>query len=83
MSHVKELPAGERMSYGLRYRLARDSVIVTVPLGYGDGVTRALSETGGEVLIGGSRRPIAGTVTMDQILVDCGPGATVSVGDEE
>jgi alanine racemase len=33
-------------------------------------------------LNGGCRRPIAGTVTMDQILVDCGPGATVAVGDE-
>ena len=34
------------------------------------------------MLIGGHRRPIAGTVTMDQILVDCGPGATVARGDE-
>jgi alanine racemase len=82
VSHVRELPAGERLSYGLRYELRRDSVIATVPLGYADGVTRALSSTGGEVLVGGERRPIAGTVTMDQILVDCGPGSAVAVGDE-
>ncbi len=82
VSFVKALAAGERLSYGLRYRLERDSVIATVPLGYADGVTRCLSETGGVVLVGGERRPISGTVTMDQILVDCGPGSSVAVGDE-
>jgi alanine racemase len=82
VSFVKEVPAGERLSYGLRYRLKHDSVIATVPLGYADGVTRRLSETGGMVLVAGQRRPIAGTVTMDQILVDCGPGSSVAIGDE-
>ena len=82
VSYVKAVPAGERLSYGLRYRLERDSVIATVPLGYADGVTRSLSATGGEVLVGGRRRPISGTVTMDQILVDCGPGSNVAEGDE-
>jgi alanine racemase len=81
VSHVKTVTTGERLSYGLRYQLAAPSVVATVPLGYADGVTRRLSETGGQVLIGGRRHPIAGTVTMDQILVDCGPGADVSVGD--
>jgi alanine racemase len=82
VSYVKELAAGERLSYGLRHRLAEDSVVVTVPLGYADGVTRSLSARGGQVLIGGRRRPIAGTVTMDQVTVDCGPGAGVTCGDE-
>ena len=82
VSHVKELDAGERLSYGLRYELPVRSVIATVPLGYADGVPRRLGETGGEVLVGGRRVPIAGTVTMDQVLVDCGPGASVRVGDE-
>jgi alanine racemase len=82
VSHVRELAAGERLSYGLRYQLHQASVIATVPLGYADGVTRSLSAAGGEVLVGGCRRPIAGTVTMDQILVDCGPGSAVAVGDE-
>jgi alanine racemase len=82
VSYVKEVPAGERLSYGLRYQLEADSVVATVPLGYADGVPRRLSATGGQVLIGGRRRPLAGTVTMDQILVDCGPGAAVRAGDE-
>jgi alanine racemase len=82
VSFVKTVPVGERLSYGLRYRLQQESVIATVPLGYADGVTRCLSDTGGVVLVAGERRPMAGTVTMDQILVDCGPGSAVAVGDE-
>jgi alanine racemase len=87
VSLVKVVPAGEGVSYGLRYRSGTDSVIATVPLGYADGVPRRLSEVGGEVLVGGRRRPLAGTVTMDQLLVDCGPvgdpGAEpVRAGDE-
>ena len=82
VSHVKELEAGERLSYGLRYELGVRSLVATVPLGYADGVPRRLGEVGGEVLIGGRRLPIAGTVTMDQILVDCGPDGGVVVGDE-
>lgn len=80
-SHVKRLPAGESLSYGLRYTLDRPSTIATAPLGYADGVPRRLSSVGGEVLVGGQRRPIAGTVTMDQILVDC-DDLDVSRGDE-
>jgi alanine racemase len=81
VSHVKTVEAGERLSYGLKYRVATRTVVATVPLGYADGVTRLLSSTGGQVLIGGRRHPIAGTVTMDQILVDCGPDADVAAGD--
>jgi alanine racemase len=55
-------------------------VIATVPLGYADGVPRRL--TGADVLVNGQRRPIVGAVTMDQLMIDCGPDADVSVGDE-
>jgi alanine racemase len=82
VSYVKEVAAGERLSYGLRYRLDRESTVATVPLGYADGVTRSLSAAGAHVLIGGKRRPMAGTVTMDQFMVDCGPGEPVRRGDE-
>jgi alanine racemase len=81
VSFVKEVAAGEGVSYGLRYRLARRSVVATVPIGYADGVPRRLGEVGGEVLIHGRRHPIAGAVTMDQLLVDCGT-ERVAVGDE-
>lgn len=82
VSHSKSLASGEGLSYGLRYRLERDSDIATVPLGYADGVPRRLFEAGGEVLIGGRRRPVAGAVTMDQLLVDCGPNSGVRAGDD-
>ena len=80
VSHVKRHPAGSRPSYGRRRPLATASNVATVPIGYADGVPRLLSD-GGEVLIGGRRRPLAGTVTMDQLVVDCGDDQ-VEVGDE-
>lgn len=82
VSLVRTLDAGERLSYGLRYAMGTRGWVATVPLGYADGVPRRLSEVGGEVLIGGRRHPIAGTVTMDQVMVDCGAGPGVAVGDE-
>src|SRR5207245_7167217 len=77
---VKRLGSGERISYGLRYLLERESTIVTVPVGYADGYSRLLSNEA-EVLIRGRRYPIAGTVTMDQLMVDCGDDP-VAEGDE-
>jgi alanine racemase len=87
VSAVRVVAAGEGVSYGLRRAMAVDSVVATVPLGYADGVPRRLSSVGGEVLLGGRRRPLAGTVTMDQLMVDCGaagdPAAdAVRPGDE-
>ena len=88
VSYMKRVDAGEAMSYGLRYRLERASNIATVPIGYADGVPRLLGERGGEVLIRGSRFPIAGTITMDQMLIDVGdapiePGeAVVLIGSQ-
>lgn len=73
VSFVKEVAEGEGISYGHRQRAARDSVIATVPIGYADGVFRSLPSAGSEVLIGGRRRPMIGVVTMDQLMIDCGP----------
>lgn len=81
VSSCRWLPAGERVSYGQVRPLPQESLVATVPLGYADGVPRRLSG-GGEVLIRGKRWPLAGTITMDQLLVDCGPDSGVEVGDE-
>jgi alanine racemase len=81
VSHVKTLAAGARLSYGLRYRMPRAGTVATVPIGYADGVPRNLAAVGGEVVIRGRRYPIAGTVTMDQLMVDTGDDP-VEVGDE-
>jgi alanine racemase len=77
---VKRLPAGERISYGQTYALERDTTVATIPVGYEDGFSRLLSNRA-EVLIRGVRRRVAGTVTMDQIVVDCGDD-DAALGDD-
>jgi alanine racemase len=81
VSHTKMVPAGAQISYGLRYTTERPARIATVPIGYADGVPRALGHHGGQALVGGKRHPIAGTVTMDQLMLDVG-AEPVEVGDE-
>ena len=81
VTHIARHPAGTRPSYGRRRPLATDSTVVTVPIGYADGLDRRLFDSGGEVLIGGDRHPFAGVITMDQVMIDVGD-APVSVGDE-
>jgi alanine racemase len=81
VTFVQRLPAGARPSYGRVRPLPSPSTVATVPLGYADGIPRRLSALGGEVLIRGRRYPFAGTVTMDQVVVDVGDDP-VDVGDE-
>jgi alanine racemase len=81
VSFVKRVPAGSGVSYGHRYVTERAATLATLPIGYADGVPRRLGLAGGEVLINGRRHPIAGVVTMDQLVVDVGD-AEVSRGDE-
>ena len=80
VSHVQRLEAGARPSYGRTRPLSAASTVATVPIGYADGYPRGLSNRG-QVLIGGEAHPLAGTVTMDQIVVDVGD-SDVGVGDE-
>ncbi|MDE0189383.1 MAG: alanine racemase [bacterium] len=80
VSHMLRHPGGARPSYGRVRPLPASSMVATLPLGYADGIPRGISG-GGEVLIGGRRFPLAGRVTMDQLVVDVGEHA-VEVGDE-
>jgi alanine racemase len=82
VSLVKAVEANRGVSYGLRHVFSEDSVIAIVPLGYADGVDRRLGLVGGQVLIGGVRRPMRGVVTMDQLIVEVTHGPKVRVGDE-
>lgn len=68
---VKRVPAGSGVSYLHRYTTDRDTTLVLVPLGYADGVPRTATNTA-QVLLGGRRRTVAGTVCMDQFVVDVG-----------
>ena len=79
---VKSIRAGEGVSYGHTWIADRDTNLALLPIGYADGIPRAL---GGrlEVLINGRRRRGVGRVCMDQFVVDLGPGAPdVAEGDE-
>jgi alanine racemase len=84
VSRVKRVEAGSSVSYGWRHTFERDTTIVTVPIGYADGVPRRMGTVqggrGADVLIGGRRHPIVGVVTMDQLMVDVGD-VDVAVGD--
>jgi alanine racemase len=78
---MKKVPAHTPISYGGRYVTAVDTAIATIALGYGHGLPRSLGNRG-EVLICGKRYTIAGTVTMDYIMIDAGPHPSVDIGDE-
>ncbi|HKH18116.1 MAG TPA: alanine racemase C-terminal domain-containing protein, partial [Solirubrobacteraceae bacterium] len=71
VAEVKPLAAGESVGYGRRFVAAEPTWIGTVPVGYGDGVRRALTNDC-DVLVGGRRVPLVGTVSMDNITVDLG-----------
>ena len=77
---VKLARAGESAGYGRRFVAERDTWIATVPIGYADGIRRALSGNC-DVLIGGRRYPLVGTVSMDNITVDVGVPDVVRCGD--
>ena len=68
---AKRVPGGQGVSYGHTYTTDRETTLAVVPLGYGDGIPRAASNTG-PLLLAGRRRTIAGRVCMDQVVVDVG-----------
>ena len=69
VSYVKTLPAGREISYGGTYTTTRETKVATIPVGYGDGYPRSLSNKG-YVLIHGQKAPIIGRVCMDQLMLD-------------
>lgn len=78
---LKKVKAGQPLSYGATYVTDRDTVIATLPVGYGDGYNRLLSSKG-IILINGQKYTVAGRVCMDQLLIDLGPDADVDLYDE-
>ncbi|MDT0166131.1 alanine racemase [Actinotalea sp. AC32] len=82
---VKEVDAGQGVSYAHAYTTTERTVLGVVPLGYGDGVPRHASgddaAPGGPLQVGGRRLGVAGRVCMDQVVVDLGPGAGETAGD--
>jgi alanine racemase len=78
---VKRFQSGESAGYGRTWKAREPTCVATIPIGYGDGWRRALSNNA-DVLIGGRRHPLVGTVSMDNITVDLGPQTEAQPGDE-
>jgi alanine racemase len=81
LASVRRIGAGDSVGYGRRWRASDPTWIGTVPVGYGDGWRRALTNDC-DVLIRGRRHPLVGTVSMDNLTVDLGPDPEAEVGDE-
>ncbi|AGY56842.1 alanine racemase [Gloeobacter kilaueensis] len=80
ITQVKDVPAGTGVSYGHTYRTTKDARLATVAIGYADGVPRRLSNRM-EALLHGTRVPQVGTITMDQLLIDCSQLPQAREGD--
>jgi alanine racemase len=81
ISFVKKVRAGEGLSYGLTWRASVDTTVATLPIGYGDGYSRSLSNRA-QAWVGRAKAPIVGRICMDQTMVDLGPEGEAAEGDE-
>lgn len=81
VADVKPFEEGASAGYGQTWLAGRDTRVGVLPLGYGDGVRRGLSNNA-EVLIDGRRFPLVGTVSMDNVTVDLGPDTEIEAGAE-
>ncbi|HEY5942797.1 MAG TPA: alanine racemase [Solirubrobacterales bacterium] len=81
VADVNRFPAGASAGYGRKWTAPVDTWVGVIPLGYGDGVRRALTNNA-DVLAGGKRFPLVGTVSMDNVTIDLGPETEVEPGAE-
>ena len=79
--YIKTVPKGATVSYGATWRAKRMSRIATLPIGYGDGYPRALSNRA-SILVAGKRCPVVGRVTMDQTMIDVTGAPRARVGED-
>jgi alanine racemase len=81
VADVKPFEAGDSAGYGQTWRAPAPTMVGVLPIGYGDGVRRGLSNNA-EVLVRGRRRPVVGTISMDNLTIDLGPESEVEPGEE-
>lgn len=81
VAQIKTIPKGFALGYNGSWRAERDSIIATIPLGYGDGFSRRFSNNGA-MLVKGRKAPIAGKVCMDMTMLDVTDIPGVQPGDE-
>ncbi|MBV9916157.1 MAG: alanine racemase [Solirubrobacterales bacterium] len=80
LAAVKRAAPGDSAGYGRRFVAERETWLGTLPIGYGDGLRRDLTNNC-DVLVGGVRYPLVGTVSMDNITIDLGPAPDVRTGE--
>ena len=78
---IRQIARGECVGYSRSFIANRDSKIAIIPIGYGDGFPRSLSDNNGSVLIGQHIVPIIGRICMDQLAVDVTDVEEIAVGD--
>jgi alanine racemase len=81
VADIKRFDPGDSAGYGQTWRAPAETRVGVLPIGYGDGVRRGLSNNA-EVLVRGRRHPLVGTVSMDNVTIDLGPDTDVEPGDE-
>jgi alanine racemase len=81
IADIKRFQPGDSAGYGRRWQAERETFVAVVPIGYGDGYRRGLSNAF-DVLVAGSRHPVVGTVSMDNVTIDLGPEPAATVGEE-
>jgi alanine racemase len=81
IADVKRFAAGDSAGYGRRWEAPADTAVGVLPVGYGDGARRGLTNNA-DVLIGGRRHPLVGTVSMDNVTVDLGAETEAGPGEE-
>jgi alanine racemase len=79
VADVKRFAAGDSAGYGQRWRAPVETYVGVLPIGYGDGVRRGLTNNA-DVLVSGHRYPLVGTVSMDNLTIELGPATQVSTG---
>jgi alanine racemase len=79
VADIKPFEPGASAGYGQKWRATEPTQIGVLPIGYGDGVRRALTNNA-EILVGGRRRPVVGTISMDNLTIDLGPAPDVEPG---
>ncbi|MEG1910733.1 MAG: alanine racemase C-terminal domain-containing protein, partial [Bacteroidales bacterium] len=80
ISQVRYLPTGEAIGYGRSYICKSPMKIGVIPIGYADGLSRALSNGVGEVMVNGKRVPIIGNICMDMCMIDL---STVNANEKD
>lgn len=80
VADIKPVEAGDSVGYGRSWRAERDTRVAVLPIGYGDGYRRGLSNNA-EVIVRGQRFPLVGTISMDNVTVEIGPDGDVRQGD--